>query len=267
MEVGNENMAGNKGKLIVVGGAKGGVGKTILSVNLAVALAKKALKVCIIDGDFQFGDVNLAMDIQETFTIKDAIEAIGSLDPISMPSFLTQHNSGVDVLVSPERPEYADMITEENLQKITSLLLESYDYVIVDTGVGLHETSLPLLESAEKILLVTNLEMATIKNTKRMIETLSMLDYTSKVEFIINRSTMDSVLNVENVSEILETETPYIVPNDFKSVALSFNMGTPIVQSKATSSVSKAIFRMAQQIASNRGPQSIKQKKRLFGIM
>ncbi|OZM58140.1 histidine kinase [Lottiidibacillus patelloidae] len=266
METLNENMAGKRGQMIVVGGAKGGVGKTILSVNLSVALAKRSVKVCIIDGDFQFGDVNLAMDIQETFTIKDAIEAIGTLDVINMSSYLTQHNSGVNVLVAPDRPEYADMITDENLTKITSLLLDIYDYVIVDTGVGFHENSLPFIERADKLLLVTNLEMATIKNTKRMKETLDMLGYSNKIEYIINRSTMESVLNAENVAEILGTENPYLVPNDFKYVSQSFNMGTPIVSGRATNVVAKAIFKMAEQIASKRGPQRIKQKKRLFGI-
>jgi pilus assembly protein CpaE len=266
MDATNENMAGKKGQMIVVGGAKGGVGKTILSVNLAVALAKRTMKVCIIDGDFQFGDVNLALDIQETYTIKDAIEAIGTLDEATMPSFLTQHISGVDVLVAPERPEYADMITEESLQKITSLLLNSYDFVIVDTGVGLYENSLPFLDRADKLLLVTNLEMATIKNTKRIRDTLDMLGFGEKVEFIINRSTMESVLKAEDVSEILRTESPYMIPNDFKVVSRSFNMGMPLVQGRAVNAVTKAIFKMAEHIVSDSTPQMEKPKGRLFGL-
>jgi pilus assembly protein CpaE len=266
MDATNENMAGNKGKLIVVGGAKGGVGKTILSVNLAVALAKRSMKVCIIDGDFQFGDVNLALDIQETYSIKDAIEAIGTLDEVSMPSFLTEHISGVDLLAAPDRPEYADMITEESLQKITTLLLASYDFVIVDTGVGLNESSLPFLDKADRLLLVTNLEMATIKNTKRIKETLDMLGFGEKVEFIINRSTMESVLKAEDVSEILRTDNPYMIPNDFKLVSRSFNMGMPIVQGRSVNAVTKAIFNMAEQIASDSAPQRAKPKNRLFGL-
>jgi pilus assembly protein CpaE len=262
----SEKKASNQGQLIVVGGAKGGVGKTTLAVNLAVALAKKALKVCIIDADFQFGDVNLAMDIQETFTIKDVVEGIDTIDANTIDSFLIEHESGVAVLPAPDRPEYADIITDESLQKITAILTEIYDYVIVDTGVGFHENSLHFLEKASRVLLITNLEMATIKNSKRMIETLKMLGFSEKVEIVINRSTMDSVLNAENVIEVLAADNPYLVPNDFKSVSLSFNMGTPLVLGKASNPVSKAIFKMAEQMSSNTAPQRVKQKKRFFGL-
>jgi pilus assembly protein CpaE len=267
MEVLEKTKANREGKLIVVCSAKGGVGKTILSVNLAVCLAKKNKKVTVIDGDFQFGDVNLAMDLHDTFSIKDVVEDVDKMDEIKLAPFLAKHQSGVHVLAAPARPEYADMITDESLEKTIRLLLAMNEYVIVDTGVGFYENSLNFLEKADKLLVVTNLEMATIKNTKRMLETIEMLGYKEKVEIVINRSTMESVLTTDNVIDILNVEHPYLIPNDFKVVSQSFNMGTPLVLSKTNNPVAKSLFKMALQLSSNSKPLVPKQKKRFFQFL
>jgi pilus assembly protein CpaE len=71
---------GKRGELIVVCSAKGGIGRTVMAVNLAVALTKKNIQVGVLDGDFQFGDVSLAMDLHPTFTIKDVVENLETLD-------------------------------------------------------------------------------------------------------------------------------------------------------------------------------------------
>jgi pilus assembly protein CpaE len=254
----------NRGEMIAVVSAKGGVGRTVLAVNLAVALTKKNIKISVADGNFQFGDISLAMDLQSTFTIKDVVEGIETLDEYSLSSYLSHHDSGVKVLSAPDRPEYAELISPKVIQKVMSLLLRQNDYVIVDTGVGLQESTLHFIEQADQVLVVTNLEMATLKNTKLLLETLQTLGLQDKVQVVINRATMESVIQATDVPDILGEESPIYIPNDFQMVSQSLNIGIPFVSKHGKSDVAKALFKMAEQISSRREISLIKPKSPSF---
>ncbi|WLD93942.1 P-loop NTPase [Alkalihalobacillus sp. AL-G] len=248
----SEQQRKKRGEMIAVCSAKGGVGRTIMTVNLAVALCKKNIRVGILDGDFMFGDVSLAMDLQSTFTIKDAIEDIDELDEVGLASYFSRHESGVRVLSAPDRPEYSELVTSENINRILDLMLSQLDYVIVDTGVGLNDQTLPLIERADQILMLSNLEMSTLKNTKLMLETLDTLDLRDKVQTVVNRSTMESVINAGDVPDILEVDQPLYIPNDFQTSIQSLNIGIPFVVNQGKTELAKSVFKMAEQLTSRR---------------
>ncbi|MBE4909298.1 AAA family ATPase [Bacillus luteolus] len=250
-----------RGELIAVCSAKGGIGRTTLTVNLAVALFKKNISISIVDGDFQFGDISLAMDLQSTFTIKDVVEEIDRLDEFSLASYLCNHETGVKVLPAPERPEYAEIVTEEILSKVLDLLLVQQDYVLVDTGVGLQEKTLQFIEKADQVLVVTNLEMAALKNTKLMLETLEVLGMREKVRVVVNRATMESVIQASDVPEILGEDDPVYIPNDFQIASQSLNIGIPFVMNQGKTELAKSVFKMAEQLTTRREISMIKAKK------
>lgn len=175
MQTNQTNMYEHRGEVIAVCSAKGGIGRTILTINLAVALHKKNIPVAIMDGDFQFGDVGLALDLQNSFTIKDVIDGLAMLDQHSLQGYLSEHESGVKVLPAPERPEFADLVTKEAVKKIIELLRTNHEYIVVDTEAGLNEHTLNVIEQADQILVITNLEMTALKNTKLFLETLGAL--------------------------------------------------------------------------------------------
>lgn len=241
------------GKIIAVCSAKGGIGRTTLTVNLAVALMKKNFSVAIMDGDFQFGDVNLAMDLKSSLTIKDVLEGIAMLDEHSLANYLAVHESGVRVLSAPERPEFAELISNEAVGKILDCLLIQHDYIVVDTPVGLNEQSLRFIERADQILVVANLEMAALKNTKLFLETLKLLGLQDKVKIVINRSNMESVIKATDAAAILDENDPIYIPNDFQICSQSINLGVPFVIKHAKSEVAKGIFKMAELITSGNG--------------
>lgn len=260
-----------RGEMIAVCSAKGGVGRTTLTVNLAISLFKKNIKVSVMDGDFQFGDVGLAMDLQSTFTIKDVMEELESLDEYVLNSYLCKHDSGVKVLPAPARPEYAELVTKEALNKVIDTLLAEFDYLVVDTGVGLQDQTIEMVEKADQILLVTNLEMATLKNTKLMIETLEMLGLRDKIQVVINRSTMESVIAANDVADILGIEDPVHIPNDFGTASQSLNIGIPFAVNQGKTEIAKAVYKMAEQLTSRREISFIKTKNpsvlsKLFGF-
>lgn len=240
-----------KGKILIVCSAKGGVGKTTLAVNLAIALTKKKLQVALMDGDFQFGDVNVAMDLGASFSISDVAESIETLNPTRLNGFLSKHESDVRVLPAPESPELADLITADMLDDICNLLLHEFDYLIVDTGVGLNDQTLLLMEKADQILLMTTLELISLKNTKRLIQIFDTLELRDKVKVVLNRSTMESVIEAEQVPAILAIDTFYSIPNNFNAASNALNLGIPLVINKPSGDIAKAIFKIAEQLDSN----------------
>ncbi|WP_174730749.1 AAA family ATPase [Mesobacillus harenae] len=241
-----------RGEIIAVCSAKGGVGRTTLTVNTAAAFYKNNRSVGVLDGDYQFGDVSLALDLQSAFTVKEVVEGIENLDPYGLQGYISSHESGVKVLAAPERPEFADLVTKEHTNLILDLMASLYDYVLVDTSVGLSDNTLNFIEKADQVLLVTNLEMATLKNTKLMLETFSVLGLREKVKVIINRSTMQSVILASDAAAILNEEEPIYIPNDFQICSQSLNIGIPFVINQGKSEVAKAVFKMAERISTRR---------------
>lgn len=244
-----ENTRRKKGKMIVICSAKGGIGKTVLTANLSVALSKKKLKTIILDSCFQFGNIHLVMDLQPMFTIKDAAEQIEDLDENLLTSYLTHHESGVKVLPSPPSPEYADLITLDLLDKICTSLLNRCDYLLIDTTAGLPEQNLYFIEKADEIILMTDLEITSLKNAKSMLSILKALNLNQKVKVLVNRSTMKSLLKVKDVPKILEEEALLCIPNHFEMVSKSINIGIPFVMHYRRTKLSKAIFHIADLLS------------------
>lgn len=241
----NPNNKDRAGKMIVICSAKGGVGRTVLSVNLAVALSKKKYKTTLLDACFQFGNVHLVMDLQPMFTIKDAVEQIDTLDENLLTSYLSHHESGVSLLPAPHKPEHADLITISAIDQICNLTLKNCDYLIVDTNAGLPEHNLYFMEKADHILVMTDLEMTSLKNTKSLLSVLDVLGLRTKVNIVVNRSTMKSLLKPQNVPKILEDPSILYIPNHFEVVSKSINIGVPFITHSRRTDITKSIFQIA----------------------
>lgn len=255
-----------KGDIIVFLSSKGGVGKTVISVNTAVALSNKGFHTCILDGSFQFGDVNLALDVQPTLTISDIVQVEKPLEDIDISDYLHKHASGVQVLCAPTKPEYADLITPPVIPVICEKIINKCDFLIVDLPSGLSDLNLSFLESADTIFLVTDLEMAALKNTKTMVRTLKMLEMDEKVRVIVNRSDMESLIKANDVEDILETEDVYYISNNFKIVSKSFNIGIPFVISKPHEKITGEIMELTKEFE-NKAPMSRRRQRKKQGIM
>jgi len=249
-------------KIIVFASGKGGVGKTVVSVNTAVVLAQKGYSTCIMDGDFQFGDVNIALDLQPKLTISDLVQDIKSINSSMLENYLQSHESGVKVLSAPLRPEYADLITSKAIEEITEKLVDQNEFVVVDIGPGLSEHNITFMELAHKIFLVTDLEMAALKNTKSMIKTLNALNMGDKISVIVNRGNMESVIKFRDAARILELRELHYISNDFKVVSKSFNIGIPFVISKPNERITKEINYIADKICNKRYSSRNKRRKK-----
>ncbi|WP_158737974.1 P-loop NTPase [Alteribacillus sp. YIM 98480] len=232
-------------KMIAVCSATGGTGRTTLTVNTASLLAAKSKKVTAIDGDLQFGDLSLAMDIQPDVTIKDTVHL---QEREKLIDLCNRHESGVRVLSAPSRPEEADLITEEHLDWVITSLKEANEYLLVDTAAGLNDRSLPFIENADHIVVVTTGGMAALKNAKLMIGILEELELNGKISVVVNRSTAKGSLIKEDLTSLLQAERVFYLPEDRKHVSHSQNTGQVLCLNYPRLEISKAIMSMAEEL-------------------
>ncbi|MFD2638615.1 AAA family ATPase [Piscibacillus salipiscarius] len=248
-------------QIITLCSGKGGVGKTFLAVNLAIALSKKNKDVVLIDGDLQFGDVGMAMDLQPTLTMKDLLDEQDRLDSHNITNYLVEHKSGVYVLSAPERPEYAELIDGEFIKNTLNLLKERFDYIVIDGGHGIDDSAIDFMDVADQILAVTTPEVASLKNTKRLIETIHQLQMNEKLDVLLNRHGLDSLIKAEEIPGMLRADKLHDIPNNNKVAMQSLNLGDPAVISHSKSDLAKKIFKLAQSIVDDQVESKPSKKK------
>ncbi len=240
-----------EGKIITVFSAKGGIGKTTIATNLAVALADKTRgRVCIVDADLQFGDVCLFLNILPRATIADLVADIDSLDDKVLTGYLTKHNQQVDVLAAPLRPEQAEVVTGPHLAAVLKTLRTMYQYIIIDTAPAFNETMLTALDEADQILVVASLDLPTIKNVKLCLEIMESLAYSpEKLKLVLNRTNSEGGMDIREAEESLKRSFTATLPSDGKTVVASVNRGVPFVASNPEAVVSQNIFKLAKSIS------------------
>jgi pilus assembly protein CpaE len=237
-------------KVISVVSSKGGVGRSFLSVNLAVAIRKLTKKeVILFDTSMHFGDIGVLMNSGDSKTILDLVEQAHSLDAELVEDILFTHSSGVRVLLSPPTPQDAEMVTPEHVRATLNVLVQLADYVIIDTRPGFDDTMLTVMDASERMLLLTSMEMTTIKDTTQFLEIASLLGYPNdRIRLVLNRMNTYSGIPTRDIAENLGREIDYQIPEDVQAVLHSVNEGTPLVESRSDHRISQEINRLASSM-------------------
>ncbi|WP_124220596.1 AAA family ATPase [Aquisalibacillus elongatus] len=147
------------------------------------------------------------------------------------------------------------------IKKSVQLLKQNFDYVVVDGGHGMDDSTIDFLELADKILAVTTLEVASMKNTKMLVETIHQLQLEERLEIVLNRHNMESLIKPDEAPSMLRAEEVRFVPNNFKLASQSMNLGVPVVTDHSKSDIAKAILRLAQDLAGGRSSNGNSKKK------
>ncbi|MET0567419.1 MAG: AAA family ATPase [Acidimicrobiia bacterium] len=253
-----------QGAIVTVTSAKGGSGKTVTATNVALLLNRiPDKKVVLVDADLQFGDVCLLLQLEPRFTMVNAAHELHHLDVEMLDSLLTEHPSGLKVLAAPLEPAFADDITTAGLMQMLDLLQETYDYVVVDTASMLDELILSLIEKADHVLMVVDMDLPSVKNAKLALETLRLLKFsTQNVQLVMNRSNSKAKLETKEIESALKMQISAAVPSD-AAVPNSVNEGRPIVETDPKGKVAKGFESVAELIA-GKIPESTS-KGGLFG--
>ncbi len=241
--VGSSN---SRGKILIVFSAKGGCGKTTLSVNLAHALANYTnSKVALLDFDLQFGDVAVALQIEPKKTISDAISMQNNLDELGIKSLMVNQQKNLDILLAPTNPTDIEFISTDLIDTLLDSLKNSYDYIVVDTSPAFTDVILRVFDQADKCYLLTTLDMPAIKNLKLVVSTLEALNINkTKLDFVLNRSDIKSGLTTREVEAMVGETFSTLIPSS-NDVSASTNRGVPLVIEKPRHAVSREIIDLA----------------------
>jgi len=234
------------GRVITVLGAKGGSGKTMIASNLAVALAKGAPgRVAVVDLDLQFGDVASAVSINPRSTVSDAARANGSLTATALKVFLEPHPDGFYLLCAPLFPAEADDVKLSTVGRVLTLLSEEFDYVVVDTGAGLDEWALAAAERSSDLIFVCATDVPSVRSTRKALDALDLLGMTSSQRvLVLNRADARVGLAKRDIEATVGLPVDIAVPSS-RSVPISVNQGSPVVDSDPRSPVAKALTQLA----------------------
>ena len=231
--------------LVCVLGPKGGTGKTVTASNLSVALAEAGQRVCLVDLDLHFGDVGLGLRRTPERTVYDLARAGGSLDAEKVDDYLTDHESGVRVLLAPVRPDHAGAVGPEFISEVLALLRSISDVVVVDTPAGFTAEVITAVDNSTDIVVVGMLDAFSLKDTKLGLETLDRMGYDrDAIRVVLNRADTHVGIAKDDVAAILDRQPDVFVPSQ-REIPRSITEGTPIVTGQPKTIAAKAYRTLA----------------------
>lgn len=238
----NASAATRQGRVVTVFSAKGGVGKTTVSTNIAVELAADhATRVLLVDLDLAFGDVGIALALRPERTMADVVAMAGHFDERGLASVITHHESGVDTVCAPAHPGDAERIAGDTVTELLRVARRVYDFVIVDTPPAFTDHVLSAFDASDRCVLIATLDIPAVKNLRLTLETLSLLGQSQKDEVIVlNRSDAKVGLSAADVAGALQRTIALEIPNSL-AVPSAVNRGAAIVRSEPRHAVSQAL--------------------------
>lgn len=245
----SSSAASTSSRMVTVFAPKGGVGKSTLAYNLAVAAASLGSRVVLVDGSIQYGDLRglLAVPDGAPSMLDLPTDRVAEAD---LEDVLWRDAAGIDVLLAPPRVELAEMVLARDLEKTISLLRRLYDLIVVDTGVALDEVTLSLLDQADTILQIVTFDGTTLRNTVAMADTFAKIGYPpSKVRFLVNRADAAAGADPGELERRLDREPDFRVRSDGPVVVAAGNRGEAFVTVNPDALVSRDVFEVARRLA------------------
>jgi pilus assembly protein CpaE len=242
------------GRVIVVLSPKGGSGKTMVASNVAAALARDVDgSVALVDLDVQFGDAAYALGLVPEHTIGQ-LAAAPTLDATTLKVFLTRHEpSGAYVLCGAESPDEGETVTDKLACRAVELLARDVAYVVVDTSAGLDERTLAVLELATDVVLVSSLDVSSIRNLGKEIDALDRVGLLPEARyFVLNRADARVGIEPSDVEAALGMKIDTAVPSS-RAIPFSMNQGRPIVIEEPGSQAARELTALTRRFV---GPEA-----------
>jgi len=233
---------------------KGGTGKSVIATNLGVALALKGVPTLLVDLGLELGDDALMLGADPRRTIYDLVAAPGALDEEKLRGYATRHTSGLDVLPAPLRPEQAELVSEDKVARILDVAKDAYGAVVVDTPASFHGTVLAAVDRTDALLVVCELDMATLKNVRVTMETLQLLRFPEdRISLVLNQASPTRAMKRSELEAALGSRVRFELPYD-ADVPAAIGQGKPLVLSGG--GFAKAVSKMAGELVPQRSKRS-----------
>lgn len=265
---GGGGSAGPSCSVVAVTGATGGVGSTSVAVNLGCALAANPdNSVVLLDLDLCLGDADVFLDTIPEYTLSDVAQNISRLDLTLLKRSLTKHDTGLYLLPRPVQLEDARHISADELTRVLGLLKASFTHVIIDTSKSFNELDMHALTAADKVLLVTQLDLPCLRNVVRLMMSFKENNkFDDKVKIVVNRVGYDTgQISLRKAQETIGREIFWQIPNDYRVMVEVRNNGVPLVQQAPKAAITQSINQLASALHVKEGEQPAAESGRKKG--
>jgi pilus assembly protein CpaE len=237
-----------KARVFSVFSLKGGVGRSTLASNLAVAIRNQNpdKEVGLIDGNLLHGDLGVILNATDNKTIADIMRNFQTLDRDLVTDILVTHSSGVKILLAPPDAQTGEQVSGEHMRQVLDHMLNMFDFIVCDTRPSFDEVTLTLLDHSDQILLMLTLELTAIKGAKQYLELSDLLGYDNdRIALVLNRANVQAGIPVADVSASLKGEIVGKLPDDPMLVLRAINEGVPFVQSAPSAALAQEVGKLA----------------------
>jgi len=172
-------------RFISITSGKGGVGKTSIAVNLAVQLAQRGKRVCLIDADWGLANVNVMLKLQPRHTLEDLITSGLSLDQV-----LIRNVQGIDIIPGSSGSERMTALKPDQLGRLAGAMqgLDRYDFVLIDSSSGIARNVLALSLASPEVLIVITPEPTSMTDAYALLKLLHAEGYDGRVQIVVNHA-------------------------------------------------------------------------------
>ncbi len=251
----NFKILGKNTRTILICSGKGGVGKTTLTANLGIALASSGSTTAVLDADFGLRNLDLLLGLENRiiYTAQDVLDKNCRLDQA-----LVRHKKEPNLALLPAGdPRMLDWMKPEDMKKISELLSENFDFVLVDCPAGVEDGFKNALAACKEAIVVTNPELSAVRDADRVIGILNTSDI-EPIQLVINRvrpnmMASQEMLSIEDVEGILSLPLLGIVLED-EQVIISTNRGEPLTLSDGRSPAKKCYLNVSQRLTNKDVP-------------
>jgi len=261
----DQSPSGKRAHVIAVFSGKGGTGVSFLATNLAAAVGAPTV---LVDLNLQAGDAASFLAVDAKYSLADFARNRSRLDESLIRSMLTPHSAYLSLVAAPNEAHEAEEIRPEDIPEIIHLLGRKFECVVLDLPHTFDPITITALDMADDILLTLTLDIPGIRSTKRALKVFDNLGYSrQKISVIVNRWTKGIDVELHKVEGHLGEQLIGFVPNDYRKVIESINLGRPLVQSEPSSKIALEIKRIASLVMAHEETPSPQPRKKLFRSM
>ncbi len=237
-------------RTLAVFSPRGGAGCSTIAINLALALQEETgQRILLMEGKLFFGHLAVMLNLRAQNSVADLVPHASHLDEGLVHDVVTEHVSGIDVLLAPNDFQVAQGIRSDDLYNIFSVLPRIYDFVVVDAGSSLTENTVTLMDACDKIVLVTNPDLASLHDVSRFFVISQSLAYPSeKMLIVLNRAGMPGGIKNRDIENNLHYPLFAQIPQDDANATRSLNRGVPLLFKYPRSPASRAMKQLAKAI-------------------
>ena len=246
------NKNSQRGAVYALYSGKGGLGTTSIATNLAHALAKthKESRVSIADLVVTDGDIRVFLNLKPAYDLGDLVKKLDRVDAELLYSLMTPFREGIWALPGPDNPELDDLLDGSTVSTIIEQLRSHFAFTVLDCEHHMSERTLAAMDIADRILLVTQLNVSALRSTQRTLALCRRLGYANeKMCVVINRFQSGEVLSLTDAIDVLKCEVFWKLPNDYRTSAGALMKGIPVAEFDPSSKLAWSYAQLAAKLA------------------